>query len=561
VVLWALLFPGKREVAKAYPDTTEDGLRVRHCQTRAMATEREARVRELRSRRRFFTRGFVARCAVLLLLWCWLVYIALQVRQVLATSARYQNFDPYAILELSSRSSKSSEIKKAFRKLSLKHHPDKSSDPSAAEKFMLVKKAYDALTDPIAKRNYAKYGNPDGPTTMELSVAVPSFSKENQVLVLVLFVFIFILGMPLTLLWCMSGSGQQTCPNGVLRSTMEALPEDVKAAKDARAARELLLACADGAAWPQRAGEEQQLAELQALLAGGSRPAAKKGAQAPAPPGKAEVLFLAHTQRRHDLLNAAMMEDLRGLLVCWRAITLAMADFAARQGLADALTASLELHRCLVQALEPTSGGVSPLLQVPHLGAERLKLWRKGPRKSMGLTGFLELPAEERKASFEGLDLDAQELADIQEFAAVVPRAAITEARVFVEGEDSVCQGDLATLEVTLSRGNLREGEAAGPAHSPHFPGAAVAEAWWLCLSSSQRTMCRRILSPGREVAMHMKFRVPKKGKHRCTVSLLCEAYTGLDLEQTVSFEAKEAPAEADSGEEEEEDNGNDFED
>ena len=40
------------------------------------------------------------------------------------------------------------------------------------------RKAYDALTDPVAKRNYRLYGNPDGPVRVELSVALPSVDKE-----------------------------------------------------------------------------------------------------------------------------------------------------------------------------------------------------------------------------------------------------------------------------------------------------------------------------------------------------------------------------------------------
>lgn len=92
---------------------------------------------------------------------------------------RYQNFDPYGILDVSSASS-SSQIKKAFHKLSLKYHPDKNPEKAAAEQFILIKKAYDALTDPVAKRNYRLYGNPDGPVRVELSVALPSVEKERR---------------------------------------------------------------------------------------------------------------------------------------------------------------------------------------------------------------------------------------------------------------------------------------------------------------------------------------------------------------------------------------------
>jgi len=69
-VIWELLFPGYRDVAREFPAKTEDGHPVRCCQTQAMASKREARIRLLRSRCRLLTRGFLFRMAILVLLWC-----------------------------------------------------------------------------------------------------------------------------------------------------------------------------------------------------------------------------------------------------------------------------------------------------------------------------------------------------------------------------------------------------------------------------------------------------------------------------------------------------------
>jgi len=147
--------------------------------------------------------------------------------------------------------------------------------------------------------------------------------------------------------------------------------------------------------------------------------------------------------------------------------------------------------------------------------------------------------------------VDGQELADIDEFAAVAPQMQIQEARVFVEGEDEICVGDVATLQVRLLRSNLREGEAAGAAHTPLFPGAQVPEAWWLLWEGKgkgAKSMCKRLVDPSREVVADVKFRVPSAGKSSCRFFLVCEAYAGLDLEQVVSFTAKKAPKPQDDG-------------
>ena len=54
--------------------------------------------------------------------------------------------DYYAILGVS-RSASADDIKKAYRKMALKYHPDKNSDPGAEEKFKEIAEAYDVLSD------------------------------------------------------------------------------------------------------------------------------------------------------------------------------------------------------------------------------------------------------------------------------------------------------------------------------------------------------------------------------------------------------------------------------
>lgn len=67
--------------------------------------------------------------------------------------------DYYEVLGLSKGAS-DDEIKKAFRKLAMKYHPDKNpGDKEAEEKFKEINEAYAVLSDPEQKSKYDRFGH------------------------------------------------------------------------------------------------------------------------------------------------------------------------------------------------------------------------------------------------------------------------------------------------------------------------------------------------------------------------------------------------------------------
>lgn len=55
-----------------------------------------------------------------------------------------------------SRVSTTIEIKKAYRKLANKYHPDRNDSTEAKEKFQLIQEAYDVISDPKKRSLYLK---------------------------------------------------------------------------------------------------------------------------------------------------------------------------------------------------------------------------------------------------------------------------------------------------------------------------------------------------------------------------------------------------------------------
>lgn len=71
--------------------------------------------------------------------------------------------DLYALLEISKTASED-EIKKAYKKAALKHHPDRNPDnkEEATAKFQEVGKAFATLSDPEKRKRYDQFGVIDG---------------------------------------------------------------------------------------------------------------------------------------------------------------------------------------------------------------------------------------------------------------------------------------------------------------------------------------------------------------------------------------------------------------
>src|SRR5262245_5021791 len=70
-----------------------------------------------------------------------------------------QKRDYYDVLGVG-RNADEQEIKKAYRKIALKYHPDKNpNDKSAEDKFKEAAEAYEVLSDPDKRARYDRFGH------------------------------------------------------------------------------------------------------------------------------------------------------------------------------------------------------------------------------------------------------------------------------------------------------------------------------------------------------------------------------------------------------------------
>eukprot|EP00917_Polyrhabdina_sp_WS-2016_P002704 GHVP01005810.1.p1 GENE.GHVP01005810.1~~GHVP01005810.1.p1 ORF type:complete len:548 (+),score=92.48 GHVP01005810.1:706-2349(+) len=130
---------------------------------------------------------------------CWvllgLIFAILLKRETIDAS-----YNPYEILGISTLASEQT-IKKHFRKLSILHHPDKVQEDKkdgAQEKFLELQRAYKALTDPEARKNWEEYGNPDGRKEIATGIALPSWILKRGIssIFILIYLCLFFIGVP-----------------------------------------------------------------------------------------------------------------------------------------------------------------------------------------------------------------------------------------------------------------------------------------------------------------------------------------------------------------------------
>ncbi|RWS01622.1 Translocation protein SEC63-like protein [Dinothrombium tinctorium] len=380
----------------------------------------------------------------------------------------YVNWDPFEILGIDPGSS-TAEIKKAYRKLSLIYHPDKETGDE--KKFLKISKAYAALTDEEARKNWEMYGNPDGPGATSFGIALPSWivEKENSILVLGLYALVFMIALPtiVGVWWYRSvkyGGDQVLLDTSqlyyyfihktqymILRRVLMIIAASFEF--DKRHNNEVIERPSDNIEVPQLIKELGNVGE--------------KNKEKPfclSYSIKARSLIHAHLGRIKLPPNTLEIDKIQILKKCPYLIQefvqcvaqltmLAMAGRIQRTPHLDTLENAMKLSPLIVQALWDSK---SSLLQLPHINEDLLRHFTNKRRNVRSIKQLASMKDEERRSILRNLSDEQYE--DIINVLGNMPLLEVDVKSEVLDDEDSgtITAGAIVTVTVTLKRKPMR---------------------------------------------------------------------------------------------------------
>nr|GEU47272.1 DnaJ protein ERDJ2A-like [Tanacetum cinerariifolium] len=524
----------------------------------------------------------------LVLLW---VLMGALVYYIKTVNREIQVFDPFSILGLQ-HGATDSEIKKAYRRLSVQYHPDKNPDPAANKYFVeSIAKAYQALTDPISRENFEKYGHPDGRQGFQMGIALPEFLLNIEGAsggILLLWIVGVCILLPLVVAVVYLSRSSKYTGNYVMHQTLSAYYYFMKPSLAPSKVMDVLIKAAEYMEIPVRRPDGEPIqklfmlvrSELNLDLKNIKQEQAKFWKQHPALV-KTELLLQAHLTRQTAALTPELQTDFKRVVelaprLLDELMKMAVVPRTAQShGWLRPAIGVVELSQCIIQAVplsarKATGGsseGNAPFLQLPHFNDAVLK--KLARKKVKTLQELRDMTTEDRAELLsETAGFSAAEIQDVESVLEMMPSITV-EVTCGTEGEEGIQEGDVVTVQawVTLKRAN---GLTRALPHAPYYPFHKEENCWFLLAdlnsnnvwfsqkvsfmdetsavaaasksveetmegsgangretSKAVREAVEKVRSGSRLVAG--KFQAPAEGNYNLTCYLLCDSWLGCD--------------------------------
>ncbi|KAL7541766.1 hypothetical protein ACHAXR_012154 [Thalassiosira sp. AJA248-18] len=468
---------------------------------------------------------------ILSIVFLWL-YVSVQ------SNGEVNSFDPFTILDIDT-GSELKEIKKAYKKMSLKYHPDKNpNNPAAEAMFMMVAKAYESLTDPTAKENYEKYGNPDGKQSLAVSIGLPEFllNTDNRNLVLLTYLIFMVIVIPFAV-WSYYSNSSKFGEKDVMYDTYAWFHHNLNEHTLTKTLPEVLAGSAEFRErnMPKSAADKQEIGQVLAKV----KSQMQKPTYTHPVVMKGNVLLHAHLTRQSDVLSAASQEDLQFMLRYSSSLIDAMISVCKHQESLKSALNCIKFGQYVAQGMWMKD---SELLQLPHFTEAEAGHCAKGKPSAKTIVQYIDIPNETKK----GLkDFSTEQKEDVFKCCELLPNITVeTEVGVDDDEDPKVYEGDLCTVSVKLTRNNLEDGEKASLVHAPRFP-FPRREAWWVALGTKEGKIISidKVTSPNKVVDHKIKFLAPRKGQYEFDLHVMSNAYIGFDYTETVELTTMDASA------------------
>ncbi|XP_065197321.1 translocation protein SEC63 homolog [Sycon ciliatum] len=407
---------------------------------------------------------------IVLLLLGWIAFAAL-VYKVSTIEREGTMFDPYEVLSLD-KSASMSQIKRAYRKLSLQYHPDKPTGDHAM--FMKIAKSYQALTDEDARKNWEEFGSPDGPQAASFGIALPSWivDKDNSLFVLGAYLFAFVIVLPVCVGTWWYRSIRYTSDEILVDTTrlyyhflMQASLFPIKRATTVLSGS-MEFEPSLNKKVAIRPSDNNELPELIRKLPD----VVVEGKQMPfnlAYSVKARLLIGAHLSRLELPPNTLEIDKNRIIGYCPRLLQEMISCMSQvmsylhqtqqkghRGPTLEAMENCMRLCAMLVQGVKDYH---NPLLQLPHFTADHLRFMRSKKRVIRNLLQLAELPEKDRREMLR--HFDGQEYCNIVNVLSALPYVTLDSIAEVKDDEDPSCitAGSLITVTTQLKRSTIGE--------------------------------------------------------------------------------------------------------